>query len=286
MSLIGLPSELLIEIIVLSNGSKSLRCSCTFFRNLYQTNKDDPLLCARIVCNHFMTAQGRGGYNRALNYDFLNDLSTTSLPTFLDSLMSSSSSLLGDAADMLWLWACAKSSCSTDRAWIILERCILTRRGQHEEEAASRTTSTTALLLGSALKIAAQYGRTSIMELMIEGGADLYTYGTWVLSNAVDSGDADAVQLVLDNLPIAALRGACSNALVVAAKNGHLEFAQLLVSSGADVRADDGEALCSAALQGHLDVVSLLLESGSDVHDQCALRTINRCATRHRGGTR
>jgi hypothetical protein len=32
--------------------------------------------------------------------------------------------------------------------------------------------------------------------------------------------------------------------------------------------------------------VSLLLESGSDVHDQCALRTINRCATRHRGGTR
>ena len=57
-------------------------------------------------------------------------------------------------------------------------------------------------------------------------------------------------------------------ALLVAAREGHLEIVRLLLEAGADKDAatttDGATALLLAAFQGHLEVVRLLLEAGAD----------------------
>ncbi|KAK5706811.1 hypothetical protein LTR97_001803 [Elasticomyces elasticus] len=79
----------------------------------------------------------------------------------------------------------------------------------------------------SAIGTAAEYGHHSLVQLLIEAGADVH-FG---------------------------------NPLEAVARHGHLAVVQLLIDNGADV--NDG-ALCSASLGGHVETVRLLLDNGAD----------------------
>ena len=58
-------------------------------------------------------------------------------------------------------------------------------------------------------------------------------------------------------------------ALHVAAKNGHVDVAKVLIQNGADVNAvekDKWTALHLAARNGHVDVAKVLIQNGADVN--------------------
>ena len=61
--------------------------------------------------------------------------------------------------------------------------------------------------------------------------------------------------------------------MFLAASNGHMEMAQVLLGQGADCTMEDKEtwtALHCAAKGGYLDVVSFLVQSGSSTkHESC-----------------
>ena len=57
------------------------------------------------------------------------------------------------------------------------------------------------------------------------------------------------------------------SALARAAQRGHVQAAELLMRSGADVNARSGEALRSASEHGQMAVVQLLLQRGADLYD-------------------
>lgn len=58
--------------------------------------------------------------------------------------------------------------------------------------------------------------------------------------------------------------------LTQAARLGHAEIVQMLISAGADVNAPDGDnmsPLMHAAQKGHITIVELLLKSGAEVNE-------------------
>ena len=60
-------------------------------------------------------------------------------------------------------------------------------------------------------------------------------------------------------------------ALQVAAQGGHLACVELLLASGADVRAEDEahmSALANAAAGGHVAVMAVLIAAGADPNDR------------------
>ncbi len=63
-----------------------------------------------------------------------------------------------------------------------------------------------------------------------------------------------------------ALQGQKDRCLWEAAFDGGIETVERLLSSGADVHADNDGALRIAALRGHTGVVKALLQAGADVH--------------------
>jgi ankyrin repeat protein len=93
---------------------------------------------------------------------------------------------------------------------------------------------------GANIHDAAEYGRTAVVQLLLEAGA------------AVDAVDEE------DN-----------TALHLAAWNGHTPVVQLLLDAQASVNAAGNEratALHYAAYDGHIEVVQLLLEAGAAVN--------------------
>ena len=95
----------------------------------------------------------------------------------------------------------------------------------------------------AALARAARDGQLEIVQLLLEGGADVNSTGTFGL------GTDDA-------------------AITLAATYGHLAIIELLITHGADVNQEDSEygvtAIGAAAWYNHDDVVRLLLEKGAD----------------------
>ncbi|CAI7640895.1 unnamed protein product [Penicillium bialowiezense] len=156
----------------------------------------------------------------------------------------------------------------------------------------------------NALAAAASRGRLNVIELLLDRGADLNNYDPpWEtpLEAAVGSGNLDAVRLLLDrganvnkcsmafqdplerailegSLDIAALlieRGADFNqpggphlATAATAPHSPLNFINLLVDAGVDVKTQGLDALQAAAHGGLFDVVQLLLGLGADVNAQ------------------
>lgn len=93
----------------------------------------------------------------------------------------------------------------------------------------------------SALHIAAYYGFTSILKLLLDSGAD-------------------------PNLPDA--NG--TNALYIAAQKGHLEAVRILLAAGATNQLIEGgfTPLYIASQEGHPEIVKLLLETGAEVNQE------------------
>ncbi|KAK4242966.1 ankyrin repeat-containing domain protein, partial [Corynascus novoguineensis] len=125
------------------------------------------------------------------------------------------------------------------------------------------------------LSWAAQEGRLNIVELLIQGGADIdgmdekeYT----PLHRASDNGHETIARLLID-------KGADVNAqdvhgltaLIMASRNGHEAIVRLLIEEGADVNAqgrNESTALIMALENGHEAIVRLLIENGADVNAQ------------------
>jgi ankyrin repeat protein len=93
------------------------------------------------------------------------------------------------------------------------------------------------LMVGNALHAAAVGGRESVVQLLLEKGADVNAQG-----------------------------GQYGNALHAAVVGGHKGIVKLLIEKGADVNARGpyGTPLQAASFRGHEELVRLLLEKGAD----------------------
>jgi hypothetical protein len=104
------------------------------------------------------------------------------------------------------------------------------------------------MLNGNALHAAAVAGRESVVQLLIENGADVNAQG-----------------------------GQYGNALHAAVLGGHKGIVQLLLEKGADVNAIGpwGNPLQAASFHGHEELVRLLLEKGADPNLQGSSESFN-----------
>ncbi len=123
----------------------------------------------------------------------------------------------------------------------------------------------------TALLIAAFYGRVNIAKELVQRGADIKNVVTTthakMLYQAARGGHTDMIQYLLDegaNIDATCRHNFHMTPLHGAAEEGNFDAVKLLLSVGAKVNklADDGvSALCFAAKQGHLNVAQLLLET-------------------------
>ena len=123
------------------------------------------------------------------------------------------------------------------------------------------------------IMLAARAGNASTLEAMIAQGADvncgLNTPKDVALHYAVRSQNIECLKILL-------AAGAMPNSLIlysesplhIAASEGYVEMAQILLEAGADVRASRGSfrmaALHLAAQEGHSQIVKMLLDAGAD----------------------
>ncbi|KAF5986977.1 ankyrin protein [Fusarium bulbicola] len=137
------------------------------------------------------------------------------------------------------------------------------------------------------LSYAAEQGYETVIELLIDNGADKDSRGTGKyehegrtpLSFAAEKGHEAAVRTLIN-------RGACLHLacdtefgrgwtpLSYAAQCGHMAVVTLLLESGAELEYDNSgrTALSRAAEKGHKDIVILLLKQGAnpDLHMTCS----------------
>ncbi|KAJ5927154.1 hypothetical protein N7516_008927 [Penicillium verrucosum] len=105
---------------------------------------------------------------------------------------------------------------------------------------------------GNALQAAAWKGSSELVQILLRAGADVNAQGVQILLRA----GAD----------VNAQGGTCGNALQAAAWKGSSEILQILLGAGADVNAQGGEygsPLLAAIHEGHIDEVQLLLHAGA-----------------------
>ncbi|GMH36877.1 hypothetical protein BSKO_04750 [Bryopsis sp. KO-2023] len=124
----------------------------------------------------------------------------------------------------------------------------------------------------SALFFAAQEGRLEVIKILARAGANMDlkdNTGTTVLIIEATDGRSNVVETLLES-------GADTDVqddegltpLFLAAQNGHLDVAKILVDAGAtlDLDADDGATpLMEALYMNMVEVAEFLLESGADV---------------------
>lgn len=125
------------------------------------------------------------------------------------------------------------------------------------------------------LIIASNNGFTEIAVYLIDAGADVNAksrQGITPLIAAAMNGHADMVALLatkITNLDQLSEMQYQSNALHLAARDGHTAVIEVLLKAGADVNAlegTDSTALMYAAYNGHLEAVELLIEQGADLN--------------------
>jgi len=122
----------------------------------------------------------------------------------------------------------------------------------------------------TALHLAAYFGKTDAVKLLLEAGAPIRARSTNAMNN--HPLHAAAAGKRTDVVPILIAAGADVNAtqaggftpLHAAAQNGDVDMAKALLAAGADanVRADNGQLPLDLALgQGHKPVVDILMEA-------------------------
>jgi hypothetical protein len=123
------------------------------------------------------------------------------------------------------------------------------------------------------LHVAASAGRSDILSLLIEHGADMNgrgMFGGTPLHRATINARPEAGQVLLNHGAEIDVRDVANNtALTYAAEGGHVEFARKLLERGAMIDAQgrlDRTPLHWAADKGRVEFVRLLLEHGADVN--------------------
>jgi ankyrin repeat protein len=123
---------------------------------------------------------------------------------------------------------------------------------------------------GSALERAVSGGHDTIVQLLLEKGADVNGQEGMdesALERAASGGHGIIVQLLLEKgADVNAQGGDYGSALQAAASGGHGAIVQLLIDRGGDVNAQGGMyggVLQAAVLCGHDAIVSLLLETAA-----------------------
>jgi ankyrin repeat protein len=129
----------------------------------------------------------------------------------------------------------------------------------------------------TALMVAVRENHPDVVRLLIEVGADVSAKTRtgqtpqWVLPNSVP-GFGHGVGIVRGGLPARGSRQPIPGSLtplLYAARDGHLEVAELLVAAKADVNqtdANDITPLIMAIVNNRLAVANFLLEHGADIH--------------------
>ncbi|KAF7365667.1 Ankyrin repeat protein [Mycena venus] len=126
---------------------------------------------------------------------------------------------------------------------------------------------------GTVLQLASKHGRTEIVHLLLEKGADI---------NAMDEENCSALQLaslhgrlktvclLLDNGADHNAKSKTGTALQLASYYGHIKIVRCLLKKGANVNAkgEYGTALQLASRNGHIGIIRLLLMEGAHVNAQ------------------
>jgi transcription elongation factor Elf1 len=124
-----------------------------------------------------------------------------------------------------------------------------------------------------ALQAASSRGHKSIVQILLDYGADINAQGgrfDSALEAASFGGHKDVVQLLLDHGADVNGQKGFSYALFEASRCGHNQVVQILLDHGANVNGQKGfsYALFQASRCGHNQVVQILLDHGADVNGQ------------------
>jgi ankyrin repeat protein len=126
------------------------------------------------------------------------------------------------------------------------------------------------------LLLATSYGRTEVVRLLVEMGADINFKnkdGDTALILAVVYRRNEIVSFLVENGADINVQNKIGNtALIIGSlKNGYTEIVRLLLEKGADINLQnkDGEtALIRASMEARRETVRLLLEKGADINLQ------------------
>lgn len=113
--------------------------------------------------------------------------------------------------------------------------------------------------INTALIVASRRGHVSIMEKLLNHGADVRTMRDAALVEASRIGNGAAVDLLLER----GASAANSRALIAASREGHASIIQKLLDHGADIHSNDDAALIAACKTCQQDAVDLLLARGA-----------------------
>lgn len=125
----------------------------------------------------------------------------------------------------------------------------------------------------SALMVAAKYGRTEMVSLLLDYGADIDTSDAnneTALIYAAENGHAEVISLLIEkgaNINVDNLNG--YTVLTFKVIEGNIAMVKQLLELGAGVNIadEDGKTLLPfAAEKGHAEIFVLLLDAGADIH--------------------